>query len=649
MKTTTQQRFRYFAIYTSMFIIAISLLVVVGWITKNAMLKQVHNDYVPMKPNTAAGLILISFALILHTSALFTRLKVVAYITTAASLCIGLFALVQNLSITELTLHELTKLEQEAPHLYDPGKVSVFTAISFVLSAIALLLIKSENITYRTISQYLLHGVTFIAAVSALGYLFKIESIYTYPLYWPMAIHTAVCFLLFSVAASLINPELGFTGLFTGKGIGNIMARNLFIKISLTMVVVGYIVVIINRHNLVHQSLTTAIFAVTIIVISLLFIRETSKMLNKQEQRKEFVTDKLNRVFEALPTALVMANKEGTILLVNKETERMFGYSKKEMLGKQIEMFLPHHLRQSHPEKMKKFFVAPEVRNYSSSANLYAVDKQGREFPVEMGFTPIETEAGMAGLASVVDITDRKMSEKIIQEQLRELRIKNQEMEQFNYIASHDLQEPLRTVSNYITLLEEDYPDKVEGEIAFHLSNMQEATNRMSRLIRNLLDYGLIGRDRQLTITNINRVVADVVADLNGLITTTNATIYIDTELPVQYAYETELRQLFQNLINNAIKFRKKGINPEIHIGHNVMDGHVEYYVADNGIGISPKHTRSIFNMFQRLNHQDDYEGYGVGLANCKKIAELHGGKIWVESEYGEGSTFKFSILNLKP
>lgn len=167
-------------------------------------------------------------------------------------------------------------------------------------------------------------------------------------------------------------------------------------------------------------------------------------------------------------------------------------------------------------------------------------------------------------------------------------------------------------------------------------------------MVRSLLDYGKLGKNKILSKTDTGKVVKDVIADLRGLIKQTGTTITITNELPVLNAYETELRQLFQNLINNAIKFARKGVAPDIAIGCKKIDKHYEFFVSDNGIGIDPKYSERIFLMFQRLNKDEEFEGYGVGLANCKKIIDLHEGKIWVEANKENGSIFKFTIPILK-
>jgi light-regulated signal transduction histidine kinase (bacteriophytochrome) len=227
-----------------------------------------------------------------------------------------------------------------------------------------------------------------------------------------------------------------------------------------------------------------------------------------------------------------------------------------------------------------------------------------------------------------------------------ELMNANKELEQFSYIASHDLQEPLRTVSNYMKVFEEDYFDKLDDNAQKYLRAVNEATKRMSILIKALLDFSRLGRNSKVTFVDSKKLIDDVIADLETVISISGTTIHI-ADMPKLNVYETELSQVFQNLISNAIKFQKKEIHPIIHIHAKRIKNVWQFSVNDNGIGIAESHFERIFNIFQRLhNSEKEYQGNGIGLANCKKIIQLHQGKIWVESKIGQGSTFLFTIPN---
>jgi PAS domain S-box-containing protein len=253
-----------------------------------------------------------------------------------------------------------------------------------------------------------------------------------------------------------------------------------------------------------------------------------------------------------------------------------------------------------------------------------------------------ETGTVLSMIGANWDITQEKEAE---QERIRarQLELRNRELEQFAYVASHDLQEPLRTVISFVGLLKRGYQDKLDERANEYIQFVVSASSRMSQLIKGLLEYSRIGANRELTLVNCQALVQQIINDLSSQINSTQATITVDP-LPLVKGYETELRMLFQNLISNAIKFRKADQHPLIHVGVQEDKKQWVFSVKDEGIGIDPVYRNQIFVLFQRLHGRDKYEGTGIGLAHCQKIVDLHGGNIWVESEPNKGSTFFFSI-----
>ena len=225
----------------------------------------------------------------------------------------------------------------------------------------------------------------------------------------------------------------------------------------------------------------------------------------------------------------------------------------------------------------------------------------------------------------------------------KELAVHTKEIEQFTYIASHDLQEPLRTLTSFAQLIKEDYAGKLDADGNTYIEFISGSAGRMQELVKGLLGYALLGKDRILTSIDCNSIVAEVISDLADSIRECSAEIDLQG-FPTVQGYATELRLLFQNLVVNAIKFRKKGIAPKIKILVEKRSEEWIFSIEDNGIGIEFKDREKIFIMFKRMHNRDEYGGTGIGLSHCKKIVELHGGRIWVESEIGVGSTFKFTI-----
>ena len=240
------------------------------------------------------------------------------------------------------------------------------------------------------------------------------------------------------------------------------------------------------------------------------------------------------------------------------------------------------------------------------------------------------------------DITQEKEAER---ERLRasQLELKNKELEQFAYAASHDLQEPLRTIKSFVGLLNKRYKGQLDENANQYLEYISKASGRMSQLLQGLLEYSRLGSNKKLSSVDCTQLVGSTLEDLDAQITTASAKVEIHP-LPVLEGFEVELRILFQNLISNAIKFSKKGVTPEIEISAKKEKDHWLFRVSDNGIGIPAMNKERIFVIFQRLHLRDEYEGTGIGLAQCQRIVDMHGGKIWVESEPDEGSSFFFTI-----
>jgi light-regulated signal transduction histidine kinase (bacteriophytochrome) len=287
------------------------------------------------------------------------------------------------------------------------------------------------------------------------------------------------------------------------------------------------------------------------------------------------------------------------------------------------------------PENYKELF-----NTISQSYDFYEKDRRMMERSIEL------SSDEMIGLYKQLKKEKDEVvqkSEADLESKNTELQKKNVELEQFAYIVSHDLQEPLRTISSFVELLQKKYDGQFDEKADRYFNYVLDASQRMKLLIKNLLDYSRIGKKKEMEQVDCNKTLHEVLADLGVAISDANADIQ-HKPLPVVNGYPMELKQLFQNLIINAVKFRKKDVEPQIKISAEQINNHWEFSFADNGIGIEKKHNEKIFQIFQRLHTRSEYEGSGIGLAHCKKIAELHKGKIWVESESGVGATFYFTI-----
>ena len=353
-------------------------------------------------------------------------------------------------------------------------------------------------------------------------------------------------------------------------------------------------------------------------------------------------------VVESAPCGMLMVNSEGRITLINAQIETLFGYSRSELLGCPVEQLIPNRFRNAHPDMRETFGHAPSVRSMGIGRDLFGLRKDGTEFPVEVGLNPIQVEGDTFVLATVVDITERKHAEQQLEQQAAELSRSNQELEQFAYVASHDLQEPLRMVSSYCGLLARRYKGKIDHDADEFIQFAVEGATRMKDLIDDLLTYSRVGRRGAAPVAiEAMKSARAAVANLQMAVTEAGATIHCDS-LPVVFADPTQLIQVFQNLIGNALKFSGER-PPVIRISACDISGakgaqQWQFSVQDNGIGFDQQYSERVFAIFQRLHTRAEYPGNGMGLAIAKKIVERHGGRIWVESTPGVGTTFFFTL-----
>jgi PAS domain S-box-containing protein len=273
-------------------------------------------------------------------------------------------------------------------------------------------------------------------------------------------------------------------------------------------------------------------------------------------------------------------------------------------------------------------------------------DDKGTIFKVQGAFQDISGRKKIENeIRQLNETLENRISERTSQLETvnKELTFHLSELEQFSYVSNHDLQEPLRTLSQFTQLFNEKYAGKLDEEGNKYVDFIHKSAVRMKLLVKDLLEYSLLGKESVKTLVDCNKIIDAVLSDLDDSIRASNAKITTQ-ELPVFSGYETEMRQLFQNLIGNAIKYQKQDNRPEIHISAESREKEWIFSIKDNGIGIDQKHFEKIFIIFQRLHNRNEYDGTGIGLANCRKVVGMHGGRIWVASTPGEGSVFMFTI-----
>ena len=364
------------------------------------------------------------------------------------------------------------------------------------------------------------------------------------------------------------------------------------------------------------------------------------KRAEDQMRKSQAMFEKL---FEASPDAIIATDRRGQIVGTNAQVERVFGYSYQELVGQSIEILMPDRLRGAHAIHRQAYYSQPHTRPMGEALAVYGRRRDGTEFPVDVLLSAVEFEEGQVVLSVARDVTERKRAEQELARRAQELARSNAELEQFAYVASHDLQEPLRMIASYTQLLERRYAGKLDADADEFIRYTVDGVSRMQELIQGLLTYSRAGRrERSLQPVDCQAAVDHALENLRAMIQESGAAV-TGGDLPVVKADEIQLTQLFQNLIANSIKFRGERA-PAIHLNAERNSRYWTFSVRDNGIGIEPQHSGRVFVMFQRLHGRGEYPGTGMGLAICKKIVERHDGRIWVESEPGKGSTFFFTL-----
>jgi PAS domain S-box-containing protein len=355
------------------------------------------------------------------------------------------------------------------------------------------------------------------------------------------------------------------------------------------------------------------------------------------------VTSTADTIIETISDFLFLFDLNGKIHAVNRAACDALGYSKKELLNINIDQILIHEKKDTtvYGFLTKSFDFNKNI----TSRELFLKSKSGRHIPIasSASLAVDKYRQSMVTVLACRDISKEKQNEQQISNLISELTRSNAELEQFAYIASHDLQEPLRMVTSYLQLLKRRNTNKLDAESHDFIQFTIDGANRMKHLIEGLLAYSRVGSEkRSFHKVDISLVIDSTLNNLKVLIGEKKAKIVYEN-MPVIVGDKGQLSQLIQNLIGNSLKFSGKH-DPEIKVTAENTPEHWLFQVQDNGIGIASKHKDRVFNIFERLHSREEYAGTGIGLAVCKKIVERHGGKIWIESELGEGTIFFFTI-----
>ena len=437
-------------------------------------------------------------------------------------------------------------------------------------------------------------------------------------------------------------------------------------------------------HRLQILERFVLFFTLFILAMEAFFIFAPMVRQITREKRSLFESQKkLDTILNTVGEGIIMVDQEGYIMMVNQEVENMSGFEKESLIGKHFNALCPPGFQNMDLQFVKDYFTIGVEPILNKHHELIAQRANGTLIPVDFTVTKTEFDNNLYYTIAVSDITERKKAQdeliaykdeleqkvisrtknlnttneklrreiierkkidKKLKERNEELVRSNDDLKQFASVASHDLKEPLRMVSVYVQLLATRYGKQLDEDAQSFINYAVDGAKRATGLIEDLLEYSRVDRRKgKPKLIDLNDVMSVVLKNLEVSIVKNDALLEIDP-LPKIYADTFQMVQLFQNLVSNAIKFKKEDTQPVVKVSVVENLQNFTFTVQDNGIGIDPQYSEKVFMIFQRLHSQNSYEGTGVGLAICKKIVERHGGKIWLTSRKGEGTTFHFEL-----
>lgn len=661
------------------------VIILIGWAFNISLLKSPGPAFSAIKSNVAFSFVLLGISLwLVQSNRVNKKYRRVAQVLAGIVALIGILTVGEYIFNLNLGIDQM--LFKEAPgalYTSSPNRMAFTAAVDLIIAGIALILL--DNIRSRSAAQNLAVVGGVITSLAVLGYAYNSPLFYNpIPNYTRIAIYATFIFILVFSGIIMARPNTGFMKTLTGQYLGSYLLRRFLPTLIILPVLLGWLWIVGEDLGYYDPAFGYALYTISTILLLTAFLWYVSYSINVMDRKREKIEEELkvsnsnNRnLIESNLDALFSIDPQGVITDVNTSTEKLTGFPRDLLIGTNFSSYF------TNPEKARavyqRVFNKGSVRDYrldiknkeNSTPVLYNANIQKNEAGEPIGVlasarditelrkTQMELNDYKDSLEEQVEertrelektnedlkneIAERKITEIEMERLMGELKRSNRELQQFAYVASHDLQEPIRMVASFTQLLERRYKGQLDDDADDFIKFIVEGATRMQQLIEDLLTYSRVTtRAEPFNQIDLEDVFKESIANLKLMIDETNAEITHDP-LPRVSADRSQIIQLFQNLIGNSLKF-KGNEDPKIHISVNRDEYSWIFEFADNGIGIAPDHQERIFRVFQRLHTREEYPGTGIGLAVCEKIVQRHGGRIWIESKPGDGAKFFFTL-----
>ena len=638
---------RFISQVASAIAILVGCLVLIGWTLDVGIFKRILPGLVAMNPTTAVAFILAGLSLLLRTQSMASSSRRIAQGLAFAVALIGLLKLVEILFGLDVGIDQLLfrqELESEAAVTGLPNRMAPNTALNFFLLGCALLLLDRQTHRGRWPAQYLVLVAAATSLLAVIGYAYGVKSFYGISSYIPMAMHTALTFIVLLTGLLCARPDRGLIDLLTRNSAGGVTVRRLLPAAILIPTVLGWLRLEGQREGLYDTELGAALLVLASIAIFIALVGWNAHLLDRadaERKRAEEGQARLAAIVESSDDAIISKTLDGIITSWNRGAQKIYGYSPEEVVGKPINILAPPD-RFGEISAILERIKQGKVVDHTETVR---VTKDARRIDVSITVSPIKDSAGnIAGASAIArDITERKRADKELQEAREAADAANRAKSEFLSRMSHELRTPLNAILGFAQLLELEDLRPAERE---SVNQILKAGRHLLGLINEVLDIARIeaGRmDLSMEPIDVREVLRETLDLVRPLAAHRNIRLHSDVAETFEQhvlADRQRLKQVLLNLLYNAIKYNREEGAVTVSC-EEVPRRRVRFGVSDTGPGIAPESVERLFVPFDRLEaEQTEVEGTGLGLALSKKLVELMGGEIGVESTVGHGSTF---------